>query len=196
MSRKKVILTTVILILILIIIRKTLAYMTDSKEISNTFTDGKVKISLTEPSYDEEKANKIEIGETLSQDPTITNIGDIDSYVFIETKIPGAAIDTNMSGKSDSDNNFHIKENFKYQINNGWKEVISPITPNDCECWHLYAYVDSNGKMKKLKPNESTTALFNEVTLIPSEYYGTTDPDANTFHIETNRNWNTDCWSR
>ena len=50
--------------------------------------------------------------------------------------------------------------------------------------------------MKKLKPNESTTALFNEVTLIPSEYYGTTDPDANTFNIVTNRNWNTDCWSR
>lgn len=64
----------------------TLAYFTDEKEATNTFTVGNVKIELTEPNWDasgSEDAPEVYPGEALKKDPTVKNIGANPCFVRI-----------------------------------------------------------------------------------------------------------------
>lgn len=60
------------------IIGGTLAYFTDTKEATNTFTVGNVTIDLTEPNWEltgKQEAETVYPGEPLAKDPTVKNIG-------------------------------------------------------------------------------------------------------------------------
>lgn len=61
-----------------LVIGGTLAYFTDTKTATNTFTVGNVTIDLSEPAWD--ASGKIDApesypGEALAKDPTVTNTG-------------------------------------------------------------------------------------------------------------------------
>ena len=67
------------------IVGASLAYFTDTKTATNTFTVGNVKIDLTEPSWNANDAHSLMPGATFEKDPTITVAqGSQDAYVFLE----------------------------------------------------------------------------------------------------------------
>lgn len=64
----------------------TLAYFTDEKEATNTFTVGNVKIDLTEPQWEaqgKEDAKTVYAGEPLAKDPTVENKGENPCFVRV-----------------------------------------------------------------------------------------------------------------
>lgn len=68
----------------------SLAYFTDSAEKENNFTVGNVKITLTEPAWDETGSKDAEDaypGEPLAKDPTVTNVGA--NPCFVRIKVEG-----------------------------------------------------------------------------------------------------------
>lgn len=89
--KKKMLVTTMVTLLVAIaLIGTTLAYFTDTKEATNTFTVGNVKIELTEPNWDasgSEDAPAVYPGEPLKKDPTVENVGA--NPAFIRVKVTG-----------------------------------------------------------------------------------------------------------
>lgn len=65
----------------------TLAYFTDTKEATNTFTVGNVGITLTEPNWagsGSQDAPEVYPGEPLAKDPTVENTGANPCFVRIQ----------------------------------------------------------------------------------------------------------------
>ena len=75
-----------------IAIGSTMAYLTDKKDVTNTFTIGHVKIELDEPSFDETVPLGIEPGVVVDKDPTVTNTGTNPAYIRLKVNIPQADI--------------------------------------------------------------------------------------------------------
>lgn len=72
------------------IIGGTLAYFTDTKDATNTFTVGNVSIALTEPNWEgsgSQDAPEVYPGEPLAKDPTVTNNGA--NPCFVRIKVEG-----------------------------------------------------------------------------------------------------------
>lgn len=64
----------------------SLAYFTDNKSVTNTFTFGQLEIQLDEPIFDEEEneGTKLLPGTVVAKDPTVTILADSeDTYVFM-----------------------------------------------------------------------------------------------------------------
>lgn len=69
----------------------TLAYFTDTETANNTFTVGNVDITLEELLWDADTSDKLLMpGVEFAKDPTITNIGSEDAYVFLQMDLPEA----------------------------------------------------------------------------------------------------------
>jgi len=78
MKKKIVTLSLVVALVATAAIGGTLAYFTDTKEATNTFTVGNVKIELTEDAWEnggKEEAKEAYPGEPLAKDPVVTNKG-------------------------------------------------------------------------------------------------------------------------
>jgi predicted ribosomally synthesized peptide with SipW-like signal peptide len=63
-----------IALIISIAMYSSLAYFTDTDAITNTFTMGKIRISLEEPNWDGARGLGIYSGATLAKDPTVTAV--------------------------------------------------------------------------------------------------------------------------
>lgn len=91
MNKKKILVLAVSVCLVAILaIGGTLAYFTDTKEATNTFTVGNVKITLTEPEWNKDgvkDAPEVYPGEPLAKDPTVTNTGA--NPCFVRIKVTG-----------------------------------------------------------------------------------------------------------
>lgn len=85
-NRKKLAGLLTIGLLLLVGIAGTFAYLTDkTAPKANTFTVGKVGITLTEPKWDAVTTHKITPGAVLDKDPTITVAANSETaYVFVE----------------------------------------------------------------------------------------------------------------
>lgn len=84
--KKKLVSLFLVVALIAIAAVGTLAYFTDTKTATNTFTVGDVEIELTEPKWDatgSKEAPEVYPGEALAKDPTVTNIGANPCFVRI-----------------------------------------------------------------------------------------------------------------
>lgn len=69
----------------------TYAYVTNTQHASNVFTEGKVKVTLTEPNWpgnDTDKTTDITPNQEIPKDPQITNTGTTSAVVFAEVEIP------------------------------------------------------------------------------------------------------------
>lgn len=136
----------------------------------NNFTIGEIKIELTEPQWDslpDENKNKIpDVAENLSpsetivKDPTITNTGSNDAFVYLKISVPKASV-KNMDNNGEiiypSENN--PVELFSFDVNPNWAEFMTDDT-NENYVEHYYHY------KKAIMPNETTTPLFETVTFI------------------------------
>ena len=83
-TKKLVALVLVAVLAITSVVGTTLAYFTDSKEATNTFTVGDVKIELTETLWDAEEKDDVYPGEPLAKNPVVTNKGSNPCFVRIE----------------------------------------------------------------------------------------------------------------
>lgn len=69
----------------------TMAYLTDSEKVTNTFSVGDLDITLTEPKWnDEEDGKDLVPGDTEEKDPTITAV-EHDSYMRVIMEIQDKA---------------------------------------------------------------------------------------------------------
>ena len=115
MRKKIVALSMAVLMLAVCVIGGTLAYFTDTKEATNTFTVGNVKIQLIEQQTSENglvefKQNKALVPGTSSKNAvskivTVKNTGVNDAWVWVELRIPTALLDNPTIGKYDESKN-------------------------------------------------------------------------------------------
>lgn len=142
------------------IIGTAVAFLTDTQTLTNVFTIGGVKISLTEPTWDstgKTKATNITPKVKVEKDPTITNTGTNDAYVFMKVVVPYENVTI--------DETTAFAQLFDYTLNSNWVEVGTATTDESAKTiTHVYAYAaDATSAMTVLKKSEKAI-LFNDVT--------------------------------
>ena len=149
----------------------TLAYFTDKEQASNRITIGKVDITLTEPKWDavpDEKKQNITPGKELVKDPTVTNTGINDAFVFLKVKVPAAELVT--ANADGTKNKAAVHELYSWNVNTGWSPVGEPTnivdeSGNVTGVEYLYVY-GSRSACTSLAKNQATTELFSSVTFL------------------------------
>ena len=131
-----------------------IAYLTDTKEVTNVFSVGNVSITLTEPSWVEANGKDILPGKVIANDPTITNVGNNSAYVYMKVEVPKVTL---KSGEGAL---------FTYTVNEAWKEITSAASDTDTTITKVYYY---NSALEK---TEDAT-LFESVTV--ADYAPTID---------------------
>ncbi len=140
------------------IIGGTVAYLTDTENANNKFTIGKVDIDLTEPNWKEEENQHLEAGVTVKKDPTITNIGINDAYVYLQVQIPRKSVITVDKNGVRENNGVAVNQPlFTFSANKNWSLIQRNETEESVTFTYSYDHV--------LKPEKSTNALFDTVTL-------------------------------
>ena len=86
--KKKKIIVAAFALLALFLIGGAMAFFTDTKTLTNTFTMGNVQITLTEPNYNSANATGVMPGAEINKDPLITNTGASNAYVFMKITEP------------------------------------------------------------------------------------------------------------
>lgn len=167
------------------------AYFTATDTVKNTFNVQKVDVELTEPNYTDEQ--KVVPNQTIKKDPTVTNIGTADEFVFLSVKVPYKKIVTaNADGTKNEEADIELfawnydpstteaelKEgdaaaNLKKGLGNGavnagWTLVKTNVSEPDGEGKGTVEYIYAWGtasEMTALSKDASTSALFNTVTM-------------------------------
>lgn len=142
-----------LLLVAALVITGALAFLTAKDNAENKFTVGNVAIDLTEPNWDESNGENIVAGQVIAKDPTITNTGRNEAYVYMMVQVPKAD-EISIAGSADSVDDYQL---FSYTINDGWALIDEKVDANDANNYYLYAYNTT------LAP-EGTATLFNEVT--------------------------------
>lgn len=87
MRKKSFVIAMALVAILAIGLAVTIAYFTDKKEVTNTFTVGNLQIDLTE-TYTQ--GSKLLPGTTIPKDPKVTlKAGSEDAYVFMQLKPEG-----------------------------------------------------------------------------------------------------------
>ncbi len=135
----------------------SLAYLTDSEQTVNKFQVGKVDIELEEPNWNEEENQKIEPSQVIPKDPTVSNVGVNDAYVYVEVQIPMEDVITAAEdGTREADGEAVYQELFTFTANEKWT-LISKEEING-NMVYTYSYDEI------LAPGASTNPLFDSVT--------------------------------
>ena len=140
--KKKTILVAAIAVMLVaaLVVGGTLAYFTDTKTETNTFTAGNVKIDLNEQQkvenglvpFDQNKKlvpGKSNDGNAVSKIVTVTNTSkDNDAWVWVELKIPAYLVSKDYPS-DESKNALHWNSygcfNVEYNAGNYWKLATS-----------------------------------------------------------------------
>lgn len=132
------------------------AYFTDFETKTNTFTVGQVGIELSEPNW--VPPTDITPNQEITKDPTITNNGVNDAYVFMKVVVPSMDIKTANDDGSVNDSAF--TELFSYELNDGWVEVGTKVE-NKAKgtTTHVYAYATGD-TMTALAKGAKAPVLF------------------------------------
>lgn len=141
MKKKILALALVVVLAVTAVTGATLAYFTDTKEATNTFTVGNVKIELTEPKWKEDAKN-VYPGQVLDKDPTVKNNGANPCYVRV--KVEGL----DKLGKGDA---------LKIALKTGGKDGISSDWALHTDGYYYYT--------KVLAVGETTDALFDQIVI-------------------------------
>lgn len=135
----------------------TFAYLTDAERTTNKFQVGKVDIQLTEPHWEETLNQTLVPTQIIPKDPTVTNVGVNDAFVYLEVKVPMAnVITTDSAGVRQSDGTAVNQQLFTFQANPGWTLLKSEEVNGNMV--HTYAY------NKILAKSDVSVPLFNNVT--------------------------------
>ena len=139
MKKKLTLVVTCIVLVAAMVIGGTLAYFTDTKTATNTFTTGNVKINLIEQEKTDEglkpftpdkvlNPGKSNDGNAVSKIVTVKNTGDNDAWVWVELLIPKYLV-SNEYPTDESKNALHWNSygcfNVEYNSGNYWKLATS-----------------------------------------------------------------------
>ena len=139
MKKKLTAIALVVALLAVAVIGGTLAYFTDTKSATNTFTVGNVKIDLIEQEKTEEGLapfvqdkllvpGKSNDGNAVSKIVTVKNTGRNDAWVWVDLKIPAYLV-SNEYPTNESKNALHWNSygcfNVEYNSGNYWKLATS-----------------------------------------------------------------------
>jgi predicted ribosomally synthesized peptide with SipW-like signal peptide len=144
--------------------RTSLAFLTDYKEKTNTFTVGEVRISLEEPNYTPDKNPPMVPNSEIKKDPTIANVGAIDEIAFVAFDIPMANVI--LSNANGTVNEAAHEELFEFRgddpltytspetsVNAGWtfisKTVAEDLDKDQDGCPDYVTYVYGYNKVIK-----------------------------------------------
>ncbi len=135
-------------LLCVFLIGGAIAYFTDTKTTTNTFTIGNVAITLTEPGWTEGTSGQDMVpGQSVTKDPTVAvNTGSKDAYLFVKVEVP-------CTGNV---------ELFTFTPNAGWTVVEDNACASGVAS-KVYGYGSSTA-MTAVAAGASQT-LFNSVTL-------------------------------
>ncbi len=97
--RKKVLFFSGLLLVIITTIALTLAYMSDRRSVTNTFSLGEVEIAVTEKQWDIDGGSPRQItpGMVVNKDPAILNTGSVPCYVRATIAISDAELGQNQT---------------------------------------------------------------------------------------------------
>lgn len=173
------------------------AYLTDTDRATNTFTVGKVQVTLDESDYpgnDSDEVKNIVPNQEIAKNPLVENTGANDAIVFMTVTVPRATVTTvaadGTKGITENTDLFWFKQAADAQnafANNwnetNWVKLTSKETTTDSGSTYVFGY------SKKLSKGEKTDTLFDKVQLkniIENEIEGGTVEDIviNTYAIQ------------
>ncbi len=95
MKKRITLISLAVVALILVGLLSSLAFLTDKKDVTNTFTVGNIEIELEEPDYDVNgDGQKLLPGTVIDKDPTVTLLeGSEDAYIFMQIVPEGNIMD-------------------------------------------------------------------------------------------------------
>lgn len=140
----------------------TVAYLTDAKTATNTFTVGKVKIDLEEPGYpgnDSDEVKNIIPNQEIAKDPQIENTGNNDALVFLRVEVPQETFtdEDDGTGEQKKQDLFKLKG-----ISDQWELIrTETIAGTDGKAKTSYVY----GYKKVLAKDSTTDKLFQKVQM-------------------------------
>lgn len=136
------------------------AYFTSTDSATNTFTVGSVVIDLTEPEFDKDKDEHKDItpNKDFVKDPTVTNTGINDAFVFIKFSIPKANV--TVANEDGTKGTRAVQELFDYAIADGWVKVAENKAGSDVNTY-VYAYA-AGGNCTALAADKSAPVLFDD----------------------------------
>jgi predicted ribosomally synthesized peptide with SipW-like signal peptide len=157
MKKKQTIIAAVVLMLVLLV-GGLIAYFTDTKSVTNTFTIGKVKIALSEPNWVANDATNLMPNEEVNKDPQIKNDSTQGStnpaYVFLKVEVP-CYVPT--SGTA--------AELFTFTPNSAWTQLShNACTSATTKSTYVF-YYGTGGTLTSLAVDATTPALFTKVKL-------------------------------
>lgn len=134
------------------------AYLTSVPDaLVNIITPGDIKVKLTEPQWDPQKGRELVPRSAVAKDPTATNTGKNEEWIFLKVSVPIrriVVVDPDSKKKQEASE----VELFSFSVLNGWKLVNEQRAENAME----YTY----GYEKIVRPGESTAPLFSKVSLV------------------------------
>lgn len=153
------------------------AYFTATDSVTNNFDVQKVDVELTEPDFVDN--TPVTPNETVAKDPTVTNKGTADQFVFVSVEVPfeniiTADLEGNQNAVADTElftwNSSSAEGVINAapgaatgEVNAGWTLVRTNVLDSTVE--YIYAY-GSATEMTVLAPEATTaTSLFDSVTL-------------------------------
>lgn len=176
MKKKSILMAAIAVMLVaVLVVGGTLAYFTDTKSATNTFTMGNVKITLDEtdvknPEGRTTKGNTYDVypGQTVTKDPVVHNTGKNAAYIRATVNVSNWM---NLVAAYYPD----FKETFP---NDGYKAALNLLVGELGKGWSVVEVVkgdtftigqfDAKFILKydgKLAADESTTAMFQTVTI-------------------------------
>ena len=177
MKKKIVALCLCIALAVVAIGGATLAYFTDSKDVTNTFTVGNVEIKLTEPKWTPN--SKLVPGTEIGKDPTVTVVkGSEECYVRIMMTINKSA---EWDAIFDADSTLTIQKFFTGYNASDWVCIKNTENTTDNTRTYEFRYKEAVDALNATE-NVTLPALFTAVN-IPSTLTGTQIATLNGFNI-------------
>jgi len=157
-----------ILLVLTLAVTGVLAYVTAGSKEDNVFTIGNVDVNLSEPLWDAQNTSgvleNIIPRQEIDKDPTLTNSGNNDAYVYMMVEIPK----TYEIEIANDDGSYETKTHYPLfsimnsegeinEVNENWTLIDSKVgTETDAYDYYLYGYNTA------IKPEESVK-LFDKV---------------------------------
>lgn len=144
----------------------TLAYFTDAEHTTNEVTVGHIDVTLTEPHFSQTTVtgNPVVQFEEVAKDPIVTNVADADdAIVFLKVTAPRENV--HMVGNDGSLGTAQTQELYWFKQNsdavaahaNHFRSTWIELPKKESAGTYVFGY------QTRLKPGESTDALFDKV---------------------------------
>lgn len=151
------------------------AYFTATDTATNTFNVQKVDVELTEPNYTD--GQQVVPNQTITKDPTVTNTGTTNEFVFVSVKVPYKNLITanadgtrNAAGEVDLFTLNNVSNKWVLvKTNNLAATAADGVVAADGVHEYIYAYATGDaatGTMTALAPEGVTEPVFQSVTMV------------------------------